>query len=226
MGILLPFARRHVRASAGSRLAILREANSVRSSAVTPPVLPVSDSKMGCHHSAGMLSRWSHLRADATDAPISDAIAPGDRQRPMTARNVSSGGGTMDVTESPLRQFVLNDKPILSYDCGGRASDNWPMAKDQGVSAHRDAFVRRVRRAREGRYRTQQELCDVLEIAQPKYDKYERRSYLPHHLLWRFCQACGVDLKWLVTGRGRQPMQLEQETPEPVRHRRRAPKAA
>lgn len=216
MGIVVSFKarrhRRHGRASAGSRGSILREAKSANRSAVTPAALPVSDSVIGFHHSSGMRSRCSHFRADATDAPISAAIAPGDRQRPITARNESKVPlveASSVITESAIGQFVLNGNAILSHDCGRSGGNNRPMAKDEGSTAHRDAFVARVKLARESRFRAQQDLCDVLKLDQGTYQKYEIRSYLPYPLVWRFCQACGVSLEWLVTGRGRAPVALQ-----------------
>lgn len=198
MGVIVRFPRRHVRASAGSRAA-----SCAIVAAVTPASTTRGADSTAFHHSAGMPSRWCHLRAAETVAPISDAMAPGEAHSPMIERNevmaISSG------IESSLGQIVLIDKAILSYDCGVPFGDNPGMAKSPAKSALKADFIKRVREAREARFKTQGPILELLEIDQGTYKQYESRSFLPYHLVPKFCAATGVDIVWLLTGRGKGP---------------------
>lgn len=92
-----------------------------------------------------------------------------------------------------IRPTVLDDKPIMGRDEGAGDKFNCPMTKTE----HRQLFIARVIEARRRRFETQQDLCDVLDIPQPKYSKYETRSYMPHDLIPRFIKATGVTYEWL-----------------------------
>lgn len=192
-----------------------REARRANSSAVTPAARAVGVRKMGSHHSAGMLSRWGHLRAAATEAPISSASASGDSQSAMTSRNVE-----IERIESFLGQLVLKRKVTLSHDLLDVDGQDVPMApqpEDPAISAYRDAFAARVKQAREARNLTQKELSEILEIDQGTYKQYETRSFLPHYLIRRFCLVCGIEPGWLFD------MDVSAAVKRQVRHRRRGP---
>lgn len=211
MGDVLYFQRRrHVRASATSRAA--KVANN---SAVTPAEQATGVASTAFHHSAGMRSRCHHLRAAATPAPISDAMASGETQSPMTERNE-----VMSDMESSLGQLVLNCKAKVSHDCGPSRCQNRPVSKD-AVSQYQHDFIARVRAARAARYDSQQALCDVLEIDQGLYKWYETERWLPHELIARFCLACGVTIDWLITGKGKGPA----ISPRPAKRQRTAAQA-
>lgn len=71
---------------------------------------------------------------------------------------------------------------------------------DEAKTAHRNAFVQRVKQARERRNITQEVIAAGLDLEQDAYKHYEIRSYLPYHLIHRFCLICHVSVEWLVTG--------------------------
>lgn len=93
---------------------------------------------------------------------------------------------------------------------------------DETASAYRAGFLGRVRAARELRFGTQEELCEVLGLAQPTYHKYETRSLMPHMLIPRFCLACGVSTDWLIAARGPGPAWKSRE--EETKPRQKRPK--
>lgn len=235
MGMVLRFeARRHGRASAGSRLTTLREANSVKRSGVTPPVFPVPESTIDCHHSGGMLSRCHHLVIADAGAPVSADIASRaptrdpqalqdfSCQRSITARNESgSDVGAMDasVTAESLGRIVLKSKAILSHDCGQSFQDYPAAMARMSETEERLAFVRRVRMAREARFATQGPMLILLEIDQGTYKQYESRTPLPHRYIPKFCAATGVSMEWLLTGEGSGGPKTE-EYPRQVQTRR------
>jgi transcriptional regulator with XRE-family HTH domain len=64
-----------------------------------------------------------------------------------------------------------------------------------------ESFCARVKLARERRGLTQEEVANVLDIAQGLYKHYESRSPLPHHLIPKFCLLCAISIDWLYTGR-------------------------
>jgi len=82
------------------------------------------------------------------------------------------------------------------------------MSKDPAISAYKREFTTRIRRAREARGWKQQEMADFLDIRQDKYKQYERRSFMPHYLLPKFCKLCAIDLLWLFTGHGHGPPEV------------------
>lgn len=130
------------------------------------------------------------------------------------------------VMSESLRHFVLTGKDPVSRDCEAGRAENVFMAKDQAKSAYKTDFIRRTKEARKARGYSQEELSELLGIDQPKYSKYETRSYLPHDLIPRFCLACGADPAWLFTGKGRMTMPpalpRESATKRAPRKRRKA----
>jgi transcriptional regulator with XRE-family HTH domain len=77
------------------------------------------------------------------------------------------------------------------------------MAETETESQYKRGFIGRVREARIARALKQWQIADALGMAQDKYKQYETRSYLPHHLIGRFCVICRVDPDWLITGHGK-----------------------
>lgn len=179
--------------------ALRRAANSASLRAVKPAASAVGVAKMASHHSAGMLSRCGHLRAASTPAPISSAIASGDDHRATTARK-DEISGVLAIAPSRIGQFVLNGKANLSCDSEGPLGQNPGMDQDHAASAYKQAFISRVKSAREARGLTQTGIATLLGIGQDTYKQYEVRSYLPHYLVPKFCLACGVDASWLFNG--------------------------
>jgi DNA-binding XRE family transcriptional regulator len=120
-----------------------------------------------------------------------------------------------DMTES-LGQFVLSGKANMSRDCELQAADNCPMARELAKSEYNQGFVQRVRSAREARGLTQDGVAQLLDMEQDTYKQYEsptRFTLLPHDLIERFCLACGITEKWLITGKGPGPKLLEMPAP-------------
>jgi transcriptional regulator with XRE-family HTH domain len=75
----------------------------------------------------------------------------------------------------------------------------------------RSDFCARTARARLAKNWTQQQMADALAVELSTYQKYEKRTPLPHHLVYRFCLICEVEMEWLFTGRSRLP--LPQQNP-------------
>lgn len=86
-------------------------------------------------------------------------------------------------------------------------------------------FIGRTIAARKLKFESQQEMADALGLAQPTYAKNEKRSPLPHYLIERFSQICGVRVEWLITGKGPGPAwQRVDKTPRVHRRRRAVPR--
>ena len=72
---------------------------------------------------------------------------------------------------------------------------------------YREAFVGRVRQAREHAGFSQQTIAKFLGITQSTYSKYEgargeseTSTLMPDELKGDFCELCGVNVAWLITG--------------------------
>lgn len=118
----------------------------------------------------------------------------------MTERNEA-----ISRMEILIRPFVLKDKSMVSSDFAPGDGCNVLMGKTD----YKQAFMDRVRQAREARGLNQEQMATLLGIKQSKYHKYESRSYLPHDLVPLFCLAAGVEEHWLFTGRRRQADQTQ-----------------
>ena len=86
------------------------------------------------------------------------------------------------------------------------------MADSETEAQYKQAFIERVRAARNAAGMKQWQVADALGIPQDRYKQYETRSLLPHHLIGRFCIITRVDPEWLVTGRGQKPSKPPQIT--------------
>ena len=64
------------------------------------------------------------------------------------------------------------------------------------VEKYRREFINRVAQAR-GRMK-QKDLAAILNVPLSTYKSYERRSLIPHERLLAFCDATGVELRWLL----------------------------
>ncbi len=222
MGMIVRFPRRHVRDSAG-----IRAASRVNVSEVTPAAIALSVASSTDHHSAGILSRCHHLEIAAARAPRSAAIVSRKGQSSMMDRNEI--GSVIDLH---IRQQVLKSKDILSGDDGKALGHNVLMKDGKSTKEFKDQFTARVAYARHKAGYTQATMAEALGFgppddpsAQGKYHKYEKRSFMPHALIPRFCDLCNVTTGWLYSGppvarpvekRGRKPKPL------PVAQRKRA----
>lgn len=210
VGIVLWFPCRHEATSNDSDAA-----SRAIVSAVKPASCATVVRKIGNHHSAGIASRVRHLRTAQIPAPISEANAAGCGQSSMIALNDPTGMG------SSLGQPVLNCKANLSSDQEKSVGIMCPMT-DDAASDYRRAFIARLKAARAIRDFTQEDIAELLGTSQGTYKQYEaaRESYIPMHMIPRFCLACQVSIEWLMTGKGQGPAIAPH--PKPPRRRRSA----
>jgi ribosome-binding protein aMBF1 (putative translation factor) len=218
MGII--YLEEHL-ASAFSRAA---KATSV--SEVTPPDRAFSVERIADHRSAGILSRCRHFKTAGTRALTSEAKASGEGQRLITSRKERKLAMSANLGHS-----VLKRKDKLALDGKNPLGHDVRMAENESEAQFKQAFTDRVKTARIATGMKQWQIAELLQIPQDKYKQYEGRSYLPHHLIGRFCIVCRVDPVWLVTGKGQKPLRpphvVESEPePKPKTKRTRRSKAA
>ena len=219
MGKVIRFPRAHARASSSPTDG--RAAKATKVSAFNPASIATEVAKIGDHHSAGMLSRCAHLVTVGILAPMSDAIASLESQRPINSLN--------DVIflamPKLIGQSVLKRKAILSLDEELSLGHTVQMAESETEAQYKQEFVDRVKAARIATGMKQWQIAESLGMPQDKYKQYEGRSLLPHHLIGRFCIVTRIDPEWLVTGRGQKPLkplQLAEAEPEPTPKPKRA----
>lgn len=157
---------------------------------------------------------------------MSAAIASSEGQRSITDRNVVS----FDIPKL-IGPIVLKRKAKSSLDEKKSLGHTVHMAETETEAQFKQEFMQRVAAARTARNLKQWQIAEALGMSQDKYKQYEGRSYLPHHLIGRFCIITRVDPVWLMTGRGEKPLKalgLVEADPEPVvkPKRRKARRAA
>jgi transcriptional regulator with XRE-family HTH domain len=79
------------------------------------------------------------------------------------------------------------------------------MADSETETQYKQAFIKRVKAAREATGMKQWQVAEALGMPQDKYKQYETRTLLPHHLIARFCILTRITTEWLLTGRGPKP---------------------
>jgi len=214
MGIIY-FPEVHLRASIGSRAA---KATSV--SEVTPPDRAFSVERIADHRSAGILSRCRHFKTAGTRALTSEAKASGEGHKLITSRKERKL-----AIQHVLGQLVLKRKDKVALDGKKSLGHAVRMAENDSEAEFKQAFTERVKAARIATGKKQWQVAELLNIPQDKYKQYEGRSYLPHHLVGRFCIICNIDPVWLMTGRGQKPLKpphIVETEPEPVRKPKKA----
>jgi mRNA-degrading endonuclease YafQ of YafQ-DinJ toxin-antitoxin module len=125
---------------------------------------------------------------------------------------------------SVLGQSVLKRKDKLALDSEKCLGHHVRMTESETEAQFKRLFTERVKAARIATGKKQWQIAEMLGILQDKYKQYEGRSYLPHHLVGRFCLICSVDPEWLMTGRGQKPLRpphIVESEPEPVSKPRR-----
>lgn len=208
----------HGRTSTASDSGAFRRAAKLASSSiVSPAVRPTSEPTIAGHHSGEMKSRCGHLRAAHTPAPTAEAMSAGVFQSATTSRKDEMGV----IAESNLGPFVLNSKTILSYDCGTGLGDNAAMAKRASESEENEAFIARVRAAREAKFSTQKPVYQFLGITQGQYKHYETGRPLQRRYVPKFCIITEVSMEWLLTGEGEGPALTAEAHQEPAKRRGR-----
>lgn len=197
---IVPFPEAHCRASAQSRAA-----KAVNLSEVTPAERARSVDKIADHLSAGMLSRCHHLETVVAGACTSDAKASFDGHRPITSRKEQ-----ISHMHHVLGPSVLKRKDNLALDGKKSLGHNVHMADSEEEDQYKQEFMARVKSARIASGRTQKKVAVLLDIEQDYYKQWETRSLMPHRYMEKFCIACGIELGWLVTGKGQKPRVVRQ----------------
>lgn len=223
MGIVVRLPLRHARKSTTSRAA-----KPVSTSAVTPFSEALAVARTADHHSAGTLSRCHHLETAEDLAPISAAIASRDGHRSMM--DWKDGKWVMPP---PIRQSVLKHKDILSGDVCKTLGHNVLMSSSDSTKVFKDQFTARVAYARHKAGYTQATMAEALGFgppedpsAQGKYHKYEKRSFMPHALIPRFCDLCDVTTGWLYSGPAvARPVEKRGRKPKPAPAQRKRARA-
>jgi hypothetical protein len=83
------------------------------------------------------------------------------------------------------------------------------MASDrQAISEYLKAFQARMERAREAAGLDKTKMAKALRVPQTRYAKWETRAsfQMPSFYHEQFCLICRVELRWLVTGKGKGPV--------------------
>lgn len=75
------------------------------------------------------------------------------------------------------------------------------MATDPNEAAFNDQFCARVKRLREEKSWTAEEMAIALGIPPDRYRKYEVRSPMPQYLIPRFARIVDRDVEFVLTGR-------------------------
>lgn len=216
-----PTKRHHDARASENSTGTGRATSAIILSAVRPSSCATLVPRTADHHSSGMRSRCHHFDTAPAEAPAgapprSAAMPSRVGQSSMIDRNE-----VCSAIPSLLRQSVLDCKAIVSHDCEQPLRHNVPMAEGIPSSEFQANFIGRVKAAREARYGSQEEICEVLAMKQPTYGKYESRSLMPHSLIPRFLLACGVSYEWLFSGRGIgpawQPVWPQQKKPRKPR---------
>lgn len=207
MGVL--YFPAHVRASSFVRT------KDTSISGVTPPDRAFSVERIADHFSTGMRFRCRHLITAGKLVETSDARSSREGHKSITSRNER-----ILAMAHVLGQSVLKRKANLSLDRKNLLGHTVRMAESDSETQFKQAFTERVKAARIANNYKQWEMAEALGMPQDKYKQYEGRSYLPHHLIGRFCILCHIDPEWLMTGRGQKPLKLPHVVatePEPVR---------
>lgn len=70
---------------------------------------------------------------------------------------------------------------------------------------YNETFIARVKRLREDRGWTSEQMATALGIPPERYRKYEYRSVLPHYLVEPFAQIVDRDVSYVLTGKSAPP---------------------
>jgi len=68
-----------------------------------------------------------------------------------------------------------------------------------------ESFIKRVKRLREERGWTSEQMAIALGIPAERYRKYEYRTPLPHYLIEPFAQIVDRDVSYMLTGKSAAP---------------------
>jgi len=88
----------------------------------------------------------------------------------------------------------------MGREIAGSRGQNVRMAYDREAEFN-DAYCARVRRLREERGWTQEQMATALGLPYDRYRKYEYRSPLPSYLIEQFAEIVGRDIEYALTGK-------------------------
>lgn len=92
----------------------------------------------------------------------------------------------------------------ISYMVGAR--------KPSTPATYRKQFIDRLRSLRIASGLTPEEIAERLDVRMDTYQRWEKRTLIPHHLIIPFCDATHADPYLLLTG---SPFQLGRVLPFP-----------
>lgn len=95
-------------------------------------------------------------------------------------------------------QYVKDD---VSNDIGAFGWHNRPMPIWGREQEFNETFIARVKRLREERGWTAEQMATALGIPAERYRKYEYRTPLPHYLIEPFALQVDRDVAFMLTGR-------------------------
>lgn len=131
---------------------------------------------------------------------------------PRICANPEVGAGVIDqlpcevVCHSPIiGQFVQGVKAPVSKDLNGRRWHYSSMAVWTRELEFNEAYIARVKRLREERGWTSEQMATALGVPPDRYRKYEYRSLLPHYLVEQFAAIVDRDIAYVLTGKAALP---------------------
>lgn len=104
-----------------------------------------------------------------------------------------------------IGQIVQRVKAPLSKDGRGGHWHNGAMTIWGREQEFNEAYIARIKRLREERGWTSEQMATALGVPPDRYRKYEYRSLLPHYLIEQFAQIVDRDVAYIVTGKSASP---------------------
>jgi transcriptional regulator with XRE-family HTH domain len=89
----------------------------------------------------------------------------------------------------------------MSKDFGEAFRHFRPMAEWGREQEFTEAYIARVKKLREERGWTSEQMATALGVPPDRYRKYEYRTPLPHYLVEQFAQIVDRDVSYVLTGK-------------------------
>lgn len=100
-----------------------------------------------------------------------------------------------------IGQIVQPVKAHVSKDFHGGAWHIRAMAVWTREQEFNEAYIARVKRLREERGWTSEQMATALGLPPERYRKYEYRSPMPHYLVAQFAEIVDRDVSYVLTGK-------------------------
>lgn len=100
-----------------------------------------------------------------------------------------------------IGQIVQSVKAPVSKDFPGWRWQDWPMPTWTREQEFNETYIARIKRLREERGWTSEQMATALGVPPDRYRKYEYRSLMPHYLVEQFAQIVDRDVSYVLTGR-------------------------